>query len=194
MAKSEFQKAFAAARKEKGPGKTFTFNGRSYTTNYAEEAGEKAPAKTEAPKGDIVKVAEAAIDRASPTRPKSRPTGTRPQSRPTATTPVTKSASVPEVTTTELAPSEVPTVNGLTWEEYLKSNNLNKLRSGVSLGNTLRIRTKADFLKQAAEEAAGTEKSSVATRRANRGQNYAEGGVVRSRTGHTDHRKKGLFK
>jgi len=33
MAKSEFQKAFSAARKEKGPGKTFTFNGRSYTTN-----------------------------------------------------------------------------------------------------------------------------------------------------------------
>jgi len=177
MAKSEFQKAFAAARKEKGPGKTFTFNGRSYTTNYAEEAGEKAPAKTETPKRDIAKVAEAAIDKASPTRPKSRPTGTRPQSRPTATTPVTKSASVPEVTTTELAPT-ANTVKGYTWEEYLKGNNLGRLRAGVPMN----IRTEEDFLKLAKEEASKKKTG------------MAKGGVVRSRTGHTDHRKKGLFK
>lgn len=36
MAKS-FSEAFKAARKEKGPGKTFTWQGKTYTTNYAEE-------------------------------------------------------------------------------------------------------------------------------------------------------------
>jgi hypothetical protein len=34
-----FKKAFAAARKELGAGKTFDWNGKSYTTNYAEEEG-----------------------------------------------------------------------------------------------------------------------------------------------------------
>ena len=42
MAQSDFSKAFAAARKEKGAGKTFTFKGKSYSTNYASDAV-KAP-------------------------------------------------------------------------------------------------------------------------------------------------------
>jgi hypothetical protein len=41
MAKmSEFDKAFSEARKSKGAGGTFTYNGKSYSTSYA---GEKAP-------------------------------------------------------------------------------------------------------------------------------------------------------
>ena len=43
MAKmSDFESAFAAARKEKGAGKTFTYEGKSYTIDYA---GEKGPKK-----------------------------------------------------------------------------------------------------------------------------------------------------
>ena len=34
---TSFSKAFAAARKEKGAGKTFQWNGKSYTTDYASE-------------------------------------------------------------------------------------------------------------------------------------------------------------
>ena len=34
-----FKEAFAAARKQMGAGKTFDWNGKSYTTNYAEEEG-----------------------------------------------------------------------------------------------------------------------------------------------------------
>lgn len=40
-----FSKAFAAARKEMGKGGTFTWKGKSYTTNYKEEVAPKAPAK-----------------------------------------------------------------------------------------------------------------------------------------------------
>jgi len=43
-----FKKAFAAARKEKGSGKTFTWKGKRYTTNYKEEES-KAPAKSKRP-------------------------------------------------------------------------------------------------------------------------------------------------
>ena len=52
-----FKEAFAAARKEKGAGKTFTYNGKSYSTNYAEE--EKKPTGT---------------------KPKAKPAGLNPQS------------------------------------------------------------------------------------------------------------------
>ena len=42
-----FKEAFAKARKELGAGKTFTWNGKSYTTDYAEE-GKKATPKPKA--------------------------------------------------------------------------------------------------------------------------------------------------
>ena len=38
-----FKEAFAKARKELGAGKTFTWNGKSYTTDYAEEGKKAAP-------------------------------------------------------------------------------------------------------------------------------------------------------
>jgi hypothetical protein len=41
-AKQSFAKAFAAARKEKGAGKTFTWNGKSYSTNTKEDVAKKA--------------------------------------------------------------------------------------------------------------------------------------------------------
>jgi hypothetical protein len=170
MATSKFGKAFAAARKEKGAGKTFTFEGKSYSTNMASDKP-NATAK----KPDVAKRAEAAIDKASPTRPQSRPTGTRPQSRPTATTPVAKSASVPSVTTSSLAPT-ANTLKGYTWDQYIKGNNLGRLRAGVPMD----IRSEEDFLKKAAEEVAANNApkapSSVATRRSNR--NYNKGGMV----------------
>ena len=54
---ASFKEAFAAARKEKGAGKTFTYKGESYSTNYAEE--EKKP---------------------SGTKPKAKPAGLNPKS------------------------------------------------------------------------------------------------------------------
>jgi hypothetical protein len=37
-----FKEAFAAARKEKGAGKTFMYNGKSYSTNYDKEQVDKS--------------------------------------------------------------------------------------------------------------------------------------------------------
>jgi hypothetical protein len=47
-----FSKAFAAARKEMGKGKTFTWKGKSYSTDYKEESKERktTPAKSPAPR------------------------------------------------------------------------------------------------------------------------------------------------
>lgn len=51
---ASFKEAFAAARKEKGAGKAFTWNGKSYSTNRADDAKKSASPST---------------------RPKSRPEG-----------------------------------------------------------------------------------------------------------------------
>jgi len=48
MATSKFGKAFAAARKEKGPGKTFTFEGKSYSTDMASDKS-SAPTSSSRP-------------------------------------------------------------------------------------------------------------------------------------------------
>jgi hypothetical protein len=51
MATSEFGKAFSAARKEMGPGKTFTFNGKKYSTDMAsDKKSSSAPKKASLPK------------------------------------------------------------------------------------------------------------------------------------------------
>ena len=43
-----FKEAFAKARKEKGAGKTFTWQGKSYSTNYAEETKDSGPKRPKA--------------------------------------------------------------------------------------------------------------------------------------------------
>lgn len=55
-----FGKAFAAARKEKGSGKTFTWRGKSYTTNYKEEEEAKRPTRPRARPNDKVPTATSA--------------------------------------------------------------------------------------------------------------------------------------
>lgn len=56
-----FKEAFARARKEKGAGKTFTWNGKSYSTNYKEEPSAKSTRPKARPEGT------------APTRPRARP-------------------------------------------------------------------------------------------------------------------------
>lgn len=82
-----FGKAFAAARKAMGAGKTFTWKGKSYTTNLKEEKAKKPAA------GFSVEMASKAIDKAAgiqtpgkgDVRPKRKPASTeaaRPVSAP----------------------------------------------------------------------------------------------------------------
>lgn len=97
-----FGKAFAAARREKGAGKTFTWKGNSYTTDRADDK----PAQT-----DTVSRARAAIARAESStateraprqsvRPRPRPGSGRDPNAPTAT-----SVGTPRVTVSDLPPA-----------------------------------------------------------------------------------------
>lgn len=97
-----FGKAFAAARREKGAGGVFTWKGKRYTTDRADDK----PAQT-----DIVSRADAAIRRAesatatdrAPTRsvrPRPRPGSGRDPNAPTAT-----SVETPRVTVSDLPPA-----------------------------------------------------------------------------------------
>jgi hypothetical protein len=108
MASKDFNKAFAAARKELGAGKTFTYNGKSYSTNLAGE---------DKPKGFSVDMAKKAIDKAVGPKPVKRPamatskdapmqTSPRPPKKPTETMPVAKSIKVAkagDITASKLA-------------------------------------------------------------------------------------------
>jgi hypothetical protein len=112
-----FGKAFAAARKEKGAGKTFTWKGSSYTTDQADDKKSSGGSSRDS----VTERASRAIDRAeaerAPTmRPRSRPAGlggeaptVRPQARPeglgTRNAPTATKVETPSVTTSELAPS-----------------------------------------------------------------------------------------
>ena len=100
MAES-FSKAFAAARKKLGAGKTFEWNGKKYTTDYKEEVGKKqvkpkarpegmgakpkvnseAPTMGAAPKGATLKV----------TNPTAKKAAANPPSAPRSKTPPTSS-------------------------------------------------------------------------------------------------------
>jgi hypothetical protein len=66
MAKEpSFGAAFAAARKEKGAGKTFTYKGKSYSTNTADDKVKAAPkAKPKANPKTVVNVAKAGLAKA----------------------------------------------------------------------------------------------------------------------------------
>lgn len=159
---ASFNKAFAAARKELGAGKTFTWNGKSYSTNYAEE---------NKPKGFSVEAAKSAIDKAAGVN---KPTAStpRPMARPVDKTP-TPVAPPAKITTTKLAaPTSATKVAGRggyasgpaagmpkattggsnsTIVKYLKENNLDK--KGVSLTDALvaagTVGTEAALLKVA---------------------------------------------
>lgn len=101
-----FKKAFAAARKEKGSGKKFTWKGKSYSTNTKEDNAKKTTAKKKPVRPKARPESGSAV-KTSP-RPKARAgslsavkTSLRPKARdkeaPTAT-----EVKTPQVTTTTL--------------------------------------------------------------------------------------------
>ena len=106
-----FGKAFAAARREKGKGKTFTWKGKSYSTNRADDA----PSSNSRSSGEdstvtraLRAIERAEAERAPAVRPRARPTAkpkVRPRARPTDKAPTSTDASSPRVTTTALEPA-----------------------------------------------------------------------------------------
>lgn len=65
-----FSKAFAAARKDKGAGKTFTWKGKEYTTDYKEESGTSATSKPKARPANLNPQSGAARSTAGKVKPK----------------------------------------------------------------------------------------------------------------------------
>ena len=101
---ASFNKAFAAARKELGAGKTFTWQGKSYSTNIAGEG------KTPKAKGFSVDMAKSAIDKAVGVQTPTAKTP-RPMARPVDKTPTPVAAPV-KITTTKLKPVATTKVAG----------------------------------------------------------------------------------
>jgi len=103
MASKDFNKAFAAARKEMGAGKTFMYNGKSYSTNIAGEGKSK-------PKGFSVDMAKSAIDKAAGVK---KPTAStpRPKARPVDKTPKPVAAPA-KITTSKIAKFKSPVGKG----------------------------------------------------------------------------------
>lgn len=91
-----FKKAFAAARKEMGAGKTFTWKGNSYTTNLKEEKAKKPAA------GFSVEMASKAIDKAAGIKTPGKG-DVRPKRRPASTEKPKPVAATEKITTTSVS-------------------------------------------------------------------------------------------
>ena len=109
-----FGRAFAAARREKGKGKTFTWKGKSYSTNRADDAPSSGSRGSSGSSEDSFvarnrrAIERAEAERAPAVRPRARPTEepkVRPRARPTDKAPTSTNASSPRVTTTALEPA-----------------------------------------------------------------------------------------
>lgn len=79
--KSAFEAKFAAERKAKGPGQTFTFNGKSYSTNTAEDKVKAAP--TTRPKANP-QAGKPSVMSKAPEGPTNKPKVDTPTNRPKA--------------------------------------------------------------------------------------------------------------
>ena len=114
-----FGRAFAAARREKGKGKTFTWKGKSYSTNRADDApssNSRSSSEDSFVARNRQAIERAEAERAPAVRPRARPTErpkVRPRARDNATSPTSTNASSPRVTTTALEPA-VPGRSGRT--------------------------------------------------------------------------------
>lgn len=103
-----FGEAFAAFRRERGAGETFPWRGKTYSTNYKEEAASGSSNSSRSSSSrrpsteELTSRARSAIDRAE-----SKPF-TRPRARPDREAPVATSVETPEVTTSRLPPSQRP--------------------------------------------------------------------------------------
>lgn len=106
-----FGRAFAAARREKGKGKTFTWKGKSYSTNRADDtpsSGSRGSSEDSTVTRARRAIERAEAERAPAVRPRARPTEepkVRPRARPTDKAPTSTDASSPRVTTTALEPA-----------------------------------------------------------------------------------------
>jgi hypothetical protein len=182
-----FGKAFAAARKEKGAGKTFTWEGKSYTTDRADDK----PSKGESGSTDIAAMAKEAIDRSGPTRPRARPSSdkapTRPRSRPVDKAPTATSVSTPKVETQTLGAgpegaSGSMTVDGnrYTYGQWQNMTRAERKAAGLPVsawGGAIRAMKNARGLSNMSDETEMAKGGMV------KKSGYAKGGMVKANCG-----------
>jgi len=184
-----FGKAFADARKEMGGGKTFTWRGKKYTTDLAEET-RKAPTESVRPQPrrrsveDIARTATAAIDRAE-----GKP-ATRPQMNPRRVSDQTAtSVKTPSVRSEPLSPS-MPAPVRRAIEDAPPEDRRGATRIAEE-GTKKRVPGRA--ILQAIRNFLSGEGPTDPTlvMREDRNTGMARGGMVK--TGKTDRRGKGMF-
>ena len=185
-----FSRAFADARREMGAGKTFTWRGKSYTTDLAEEAPRRTGRSTE----EIARSASAAIDRAEgkpATRPQQNPRRTPGPNEGTATsvsTPRVERSAIPA--SVRRAVEDAPPEDRRAAERIARQGAEKRVPGGAiaqAIRNWLRGEGPTDpsaILREG--RPSGMAKGGMAKK-----QGYARGGMVKN--GDTDRRGKGMF-
>ena len=133
-----FGKAFAAARREKGKGKTFTWKGKSYTTNYKEETGtDQAPTTSARPRArdEVVTRAQRAIQRSEDEKTSRKGPTSRPNNNPARTssprTTTTASSRPPEDPRTTGAGDNSPRRGGYSFNEWREMSRREREAAGL---------------------------------------------------------------
>lgn len=180
-----FGKAFAAARKDKGAGKTFTWRGNKYTTNYKEEGTtSKAPSRSLRPVARPKKEEKTSNTDTTDDARSARTNSSEPKQSGETPTEAARRKTITEMATRAINSAPEPSgikLDGVTLEEFKKMTGPERLRAGLPL-------TVAGF-KSDAKRGENTTPQKRGDRRTRRsGMN--KGGLVKS--GHAD-RKKGMF-
>lgn len=180
-----FGKAFAAARKDKGAGKTFTWKGNSYTTDRADDKKKKSSSSSST--DSVVDRARKAIDRAEGEKPYAMRPVARPK-RDMSKEPTAKKVETPKVTTTELPPARTAaemrgpagsprgpakamrTLSDITLADWAKMSPAERKEFGLPNN-----RADARAMLEGASASSGTTGSAV-----RRGTRMAKGGMVKS--------------
>ena len=172
-----FGKAFAAARKEKGAGKTFTWKGNSYTTDRADD---KKKSSSSSSTDSVVDRARAAIDRAEGERPRSLRPVARPK-RDMSKEPTATKVETPKVTTTQLPPARTAaemrgpagssrgTLSNITLADWAKMSPAERRKFGLP-------NNRADA-RAMLEKASGMAKGGMVK------SGYAKGGMIKANCG-----------
>lgn len=170
---SSFSEAFREARKEKGAGSTFTWRGKSYSTNLAEEA--KKPSAP-APR------AQAPAARAEPApAPKAAPKPAAPAPRAQAPAPRPTAAPARETALDRMrAAAEAPDASRYAKDRYKFAQQSNMYAGARPPAGRDRAK-KLDELRAAAEAPGASRLAKDRYRMARQSGMYAEGGVAKKR-------------
>lgn len=216
-----FSRAFADARREMGAGKTFTWRGKSYTTDLAEEAptrgGRRGPPTENAPTESPRPTSRRSIGENIPRRQPPAEERPRVQRDPQDASPTTRARPRVQRDPQDMPPSvsrviaDAPDAASRSAAERMARdgmerrmplrNLINQIRDSIGSRRQGATSDRATSRSQAAADAASARRQAAEEARAARTgmakggmakkKGYAKGGSVK--TGNTDRRGKGMF-